>query len=73
MPSERRKDNELLLGHIRAVHGRSRGTYGGPRVKVEPNEQGMICGKSSGSQNYEGKWYTGENEKEIQSDDRFKT
>ena len=46
MPSKRQKGNELLLGHIQAVHRQSRGTYGSPRVKVELNEQGIICGKN---------------------------
>jgi len=46
MPSRRQRDNELLLGHIQAVHRLSRGTYGSLRVKVELNEQGIICGKN---------------------------
>jgi putative transposase len=34
-PSARDGDNELLLKHIRQIHGDSRGTYGWPRVHAE--------------------------------------
>jgi len=46
VPSKRRKENELLLGSIEEVHRESRGTYGSPRVKVELNEKGIVCGKN---------------------------
>lgn len=45
-PGKRQKENESLLGHIEEVHRESRGTYGSPRVKVELNEQGILCGKN---------------------------
>ncbi len=34
-PSRRDEEDELLLGHIRSVHHRSRQTYGSPRVHAE--------------------------------------
>jgi len=46
VPSKRQKENELLLGSIEEVHRESRGTYGSPRVKVELNEKGIVCGKN---------------------------
>ena len=33
--SVREQDNELLMKHIRQIHGESRGTYGWPRVHAE--------------------------------------
>jgi transposase InsO family protein len=44
MPSARRHRQEELIGKIRAVHQRSRQTYGSPRVTAELKEQGIqVC------------------------------
>jgi putative transposase len=43
-PSARRRRQEELIGKIRAVHQRSRQTYGSPRVRAELKEQGIqVC------------------------------
>jgi hypothetical protein len=34
-PSDREREDHVLLGWIRAIHGRSLGTYGAPRVHAE--------------------------------------
>ena len=34
-PCQRRRGDQVLLGRIRAVHARSRGTYGAPRVHAQ--------------------------------------
>jgi putative transposase len=34
-PSDREREDRMLLGWIRAIHGRSLGTYGAPRVHAE--------------------------------------
>ncbi len=34
-PCQRRRDDQVLLGKIRAVHARSGGTYGAPRVHAQ--------------------------------------
>jgi transposase InsO family protein len=34
-PSDRERADGVLLGLVRAIHGRSRGTYGAPRVQAE--------------------------------------
>jgi putative transposase len=45
-PSERSRRGAELTTEIRAVHERSRGTYGAPRVHVEPAlDHGMACGR----------------------------
>jgi putative transposase len=46
MPSNREKGNEHLLGQIREVYSRRRRVYGSPRITVELNEQGIVCGKN---------------------------
>lgn len=38
--------NELLLSHIKAVYGHSRGTYGSPRIAIELRDRGIPCGKN---------------------------
>ena len=40
-PSARRRRDELLTGRIRAVHARSRGTYGSPRVHADLAADGV--------------------------------
>ena len=34
-PSDREREDRMLLGWIRAIHGRSLGTYGAPRIHAE--------------------------------------
>lgn len=46
LPSCREKANGQLLEQIRRVYGESRNTYGSPRITVELNEQGILCGKN---------------------------
>lgn len=43
--SSRSQDNRRLLDAIRAVHHRSRQTYGSPRVHADLKAQGYTCGK----------------------------
>jgi putative transposase len=40
-----RRRDEALLVHIKAVHRRSRGTYGSPRVTAELKAQGLSVGR----------------------------
>src|SRR5919197_2620613 len=40
-PCRRRRQDELLLGKIRAVHQRSGGTYGAPRVHAQLRRDGI--------------------------------
>ena len=44
-PSARAQADEILLGQIRAIHARSRGTYGARRIRVELRAQGMRCAR----------------------------
>ncbi|BBA99049.1 putative transposase [Actinacidiphila reveromycinica] len=44
-PSARTCDDAELTEKIRAVHARSRGTYGSPRVKAALNRDGTVCGR----------------------------
>jgi transposase InsO family protein len=44
-PSARRTANVQLTVHIRAIHHRSRRTYGSPRVHAELRAQGLRCGE----------------------------
>lgn len=39
--SSRSRADEVLLGRIRAIHAKSRGTYGAPRIHAELREQGV--------------------------------
>jgi putative transposase len=43
-PSARERANERLLGRIRAIHAKSRSTYGSPRVIAELVEDGEVVG-----------------------------
>ena len=43
--SVRQQANAALLAHIRAIHGRSRNTYGAPRVHAELRAEGHRCGR----------------------------
>ncbi len=40
-PSARAKSDEALKIRIRAIHERSRGTYGAPRIRAELADEGM--------------------------------
>ena len=44
-PSARTKANQGLLVQIHAIHERSRGTYGAPRIHAELRAQGVRCGR----------------------------
>ena len=44
-PSARAKANEALTGRIRAIHARSRGTYGMPRIHAELAAEGEQVGR----------------------------
>jgi transposase InsO family protein len=44
--SERKKENQALMARIRAIHNRSRGTYGVPRIHVALKDEGHECGKN---------------------------
>lgn len=44
-PSERASDDLTLAVHIKAVHRRSRGTYGSPRVLAELRDEGHVVGR----------------------------
>ncbi len=44
-PSERQKQNQTLLGHIRTFFERSKQTYGSPRILRDLKEAGFACGK----------------------------
>jgi len=43
--SARAQADQALLVQIRAIHERSRGTYGGPRIHAELQAQGVRCGR----------------------------
>src|SRR5918996_1103104 len=44
-PSARACADEALLGQIRAIHERSRGTYGAPRIHAELAASGVRVGR----------------------------
>lgn len=44
-PSERERQDEALTTKIHEIHGRSRGTYGSPRVHAELRSSGIRCGR----------------------------
>jgi putative transposase len=44
-PSARAQADQALLVQIRAIHERSRGTYGAPRIHAELRAQGVRCGR----------------------------
>ena len=44
-PSERRRQDALLIEKIRQIHSRSRETYGYPRVHAELRSLGVRCGR----------------------------
>ncbi len=44
IPSKRKRDDAMLTEKIRAIHRRSRGTYGAPRVHTKLREQGIGVG-----------------------------
>ena len=43
--SSRSKADEILLGRIRAIHAKSHGTYGVPRIHAELREQGVCTAR----------------------------
>ena len=43
--SPRSQENRRLLMEIKAVHSRSRKTYGSPRIHAESNESGHACSR----------------------------
>jgi len=45
LPSVRAQADQALLVQIRAIHERSRGTYGAPRIHAELRAQGVRCGR----------------------------
>ena len=44
--SERAKYNRTLLTHIKAIHEKTKQTYGSPRMTVELNENGMVASQN---------------------------
>jgi putative transposase len=44
-PSKREREDQVLTEKIRAIHARSRGTYGAPRIHAELQTQGIRVGK----------------------------
>jgi len=44
--SNRQRENERLLLHIRQAYIRGRGTYGSPRITAELRNNGIHCGKN---------------------------
>ena len=44
-PSARRVIDEMLLERIRAIHSKSRGTYGAPRIHAELVDEGWCIGR----------------------------
>ena len=44
--SQRSREEQALLAHIRAAHRRSRGTYGSPRVHQELKGSGVACSEN---------------------------
>jgi transposase InsO family protein len=44
-PSQRDRDTQILIEHIRRIHKLSRKTYGSPRVHASLRNQGLRCGK----------------------------
>lgn len=44
-PAARTKADQVLLVQIHAIHERSRGTYGTPRIHAELRAQGVRCGR----------------------------
>lgn len=44
-PSARSRADATLIDDIRRIHGRSRGTYGVPRVHAELRSDGVACGR----------------------------
>jgi putative transposase len=47
--SARAQADQVLLGQIRAIHERSRGTYGAPRIHAELTAQGVHLVAASAS------------------------
>jgi len=45
-PSERQLQNEALLVRIRAVHEKTKQTYGSPRMTAELQAEGLSCGEN---------------------------
>lgn len=44
--SERAKENRTLLTHIRAIHEKTKQTYGSPRMTAELNAKGVLAGEN---------------------------
>lgn len=44
--SSRQRENMELLDKIKQAYAISRGTYGSPRITVELQETGIMCGKN---------------------------
>ncbi len=44
-PSARAASDAALSAQIRAIHARSRGTYGAPRIHAELREEGVCCSR----------------------------
>jgi len=44
-PSQRERENKVLLEQIRAIFKCSRETYGSPRIQAELNAQGIACSR----------------------------
>jgi transposase InsO family protein len=45
-PSQRKKDNKMLLDQIKEIHRKSRNRYGSPRITHELRKNGVNCSKN---------------------------
>ena len=69
-PSMRAQQDTLLLARIRAIHERSRGTYGVPRVHAQLSAQGThVGGKRIARLMHKDGFARSEPAQEIQDDD----
>ena len=66
-PSARDQEREQLIPKVKAIHKKSRSTYGKRRIAVELQSEGISCGEHKAGTLMKTSWCPGETEKEIQS------
>jgi hypothetical protein len=71
--SERQKEKERLIVHIRGAYGRGRGTYGRPRITAELKDNWNSMREESDSSPDEASWDHGKDEEEIQGYQEIQT